>query len=153
MVYYVDQGKTQYFFPKTTWKSLETKNTLETDWLFRTYALPGEGGNRTILNYNLIPAPSKNPAARTSHPVSMLLTDRETDLSIEVVDHNLLFAGPDSVRYTSWLSSDNFHAFMHKVSNPEIQVIYSDGSKDRFYTTDKTFQEYVSYFKLVHPEN
>ncbi len=148
-LFFIEKGKLQYFFPGQPWLSPDNKEVnLFADWLFRTYALEGEPECRTILNFTL---ESKDTLFLHGQKIEALyLTNGETT-ACPVYDASLLFAKQNEIRYTSWLPSRDFNKWMLSVTEPGIQIQFSNQSI-YFFATGRHFPEHLDYFRAIHPE-
>ena len=145
-VFFIDQGKLQYFFPNTSWKGEEGTPSFEGDWLFRSYALEGEKESRTIFNFSLI----YDKLKMGNRPLDSLYVVCEDGKSFEVQDRRILFKNESRDRYTCWISSENFSDFMTSGNNPQLTLIF--GEEEYYLIPTPAFRDHLRYFRQVNPE-
>ncbi len=148
-IFFIDQGKLQYFLPNETWIDREKPDTsMDADVLFRSYALENEQEAMTIFNFTLR---SGDPAILHGNPVvSLALCNGDSEV-VHPEGVEVLFTDRGMVRYTSFMSSSDFSAYMNSCEEPVIMLETARGSF-KFVSKSGAFYEHIDYFKTVRPE-
>ena len=147
-VFFVDQGKLQYFLPSEVWCAEKEKSIyIKTDFLFRSYNLSDEAEARTVFNFTIY---SDSSEYLHGNPMNELaLCDGDVPVAFPN-EAEMLFADRDEVRYTSWLESKDFSEYMNVCKDPVIRIITE---RQTFHFRPKTnvFQKHMEYFRTVKP--
>lgn len=145
-VFFIDKGKTQYFFPSAEWFFEVKEMEFEGDWLFRSYALEGESESRTIFNFTV--EYDKLKIGSRAVESLYLLSDDGSKIVIQGIE--LLYKDHEKDRYTSWLTSADFAEFMLNNKNPKILMIQN--GLEYLLSTSTAVDNHLFYFQQVRPE-
>lgn len=146
-VYFMDQGKLQYYFPSQHWISKDHKESLDVDFLYRSYKLEDDAESRTVINFTLY---SDDIQLLHRTPVSSLSLADGDEPIIHSTNISTLYAKQEEVRYTCWVTSKDFSDYILSCDNPEIRLETENGSF-LFYPKTHVFKEHIEYFRAVSP--
>lgn len=144
-VFMVDKDELQYFIPNTEWKSEDI--SISVDFLYRDHALEGEEDSRTVANFSIR---SKDDALIHKQILEALYLTDGGGREYELKEIKKLFAERDRIRYTSWISSQDFSSYMRSFEDPALKLIQS-GGEHTLLPVNKDFERYGEYFIIVNP--